>query len=109
MAVITIVGAGMMGSSIGIPAAENGNEVRLVGTPLDGEIIRHAKATGEHLTLKRKLPESYRYYPFEQLNQALAGADLLVSGVSSFGVDWFWKMCCARFPNLCPSWPLPRE
>ena len=102
MAVITIVGAGMMGSSIGIPAAENGNEVRLVGTPLDSEIIRHAKATGEHLTLKRKLPESYRYYPFEQLNQALAGADLLVSGVSSFGVDWFLENVLRTLPESLP-------
>ena len=57
MAVITIVGSGMMGSAIGIPAAENGNEVRLVGTPLDREIIDHARSTGMHLTMKQKLPE----------------------------------------------------
>lgn len=39
MAVITIVGAGMMGSALGFPARENGNEVRIVGTHLDREII----------------------------------------------------------------------
>ena len=39
MSVITIVGSGMMGSAIGIPAACNGHEVRMVGTPLDREII----------------------------------------------------------------------
>lgn len=89
MSVITIVGAGMMGSAIGIPAAHNGNEVRLVGTPLDREIIDHARATGEHLTMKRRLPESYKYYQFEQMQEALEGADLMVGGVSSFGVDWF--------------------
>ena len=89
MSVITIVGAGMMGSAIGIPAAHNGHEVRLVGTPLDREIIDHARATGEHLTLKRRLPDSYRYYQFEEMQDALQGADLLVGGVSSFGVDWF--------------------
>ena len=89
MSVITIVGAGMMGSAIGIPAAHNGNEVRLVGTPLDREIIDHARATGEHLTMKRRLPESYKYYQFEQMQEALEDADLMVGGVSSFGVDWF--------------------
>ena len=89
MSIITIVGAGMMGSAIGIPAAHNGNEVRLVGTPLDREIIDHARATGEHLTMKRRLPESYKYYQFEQMQEALKGAELLVGGVSSFGVDWF--------------------
>ena len=39
MSIITIVGSGMMGSAIGIPAAHNGHEVRMVGTPLDREII----------------------------------------------------------------------
>lgn len=89
MSIITIVGAGMMGSAIGIPAAHNGNEVRLVGTPLDREIIEHARKTGMHLTMKRKLPDSYKYYQFEQMQEALEGADLMVGGVSSFGVDWF--------------------
>ena len=89
MSIITIVGAGMMGSAIGIPAARNGHEVRLVGTPLDREIIDHARRTGEHLTLKRRLPESYRYYQIEELDAALDGAELLVGGVSSFGIDWF--------------------
>jgi len=89
MSIITIVGAGMMGSAIGIPAAHNGHEVRLVGTPLDREIIDHARATGQHLTMKRKLPDSYQYYQIEEMPQALQGADLLVGGVSSFGVDWF--------------------
>ena len=89
MSIITIVGAGMMGSAIGIPAAHNGHEVRLVGTHLDRDIIEHARATGNHLTMKRKLPDSYKYYQFEQMGEALEGADLLVGGVSSFGVDWF--------------------
>ncbi len=35
MAVITIIGAGMMGSGMSRPARDNGHEVRLVGTPLD--------------------------------------------------------------------------
>ena len=89
MSIITIIGSGMMGSAIGIPAAENGHEVRLVGTPLDREIIEHARQTGEHLTLKRKLPDSYKYYQFEEMEEALRGADLMVGGVSSFGIDWF--------------------
>lgn len=89
MSIITIVGAGMMGSAIGFPASDNGHEIRLVGTPLDKEIIEHARRTGEHLTLRRRLPERFRYYQIEELDEALAGAELLVSGVSSFGVDWF--------------------
>ena len=86
---VVVVGAGMMGSAIGIPAARNGHEVRLVGTPLDREIIQQARATGFHITLKRQLPDSYKYYQFEEMDQALSGAELLVGGVSSFGIDWF--------------------
>lgn len=102
MAIIAIIGAGMMGSAIGIPAAENGNEVRLVGTPLDTEIINHARATGMHLTMKCRLPENYRYYQYEQVNEALEGAELLVSGVSSFGVDWFWQNVLTMIPESLP-------
>ena len=40
MALITIVGSGMMGSALAFPARENGNEVRLVGTHLDRESSR---------------------------------------------------------------------
>ena len=50
MSIITIIGAGMMGSAMSYPVRENGHEVRLVGTPLDREIIEHAKP-GNHLTL----------------------------------------------------------
>ena len=96
MSIITIVGSGMMGSAIGIPAAVNGHEVRMVGTPLDREIIDHARRTGEHLTMKRRLPDSYRYYQIEELDAALQGADLMVGGVSSFGIDWFCEHVLKR-------------
>ena len=104
MSVITIVGAGLMGTSIGYPARENGNEVRLVGTPLDREIIDHARSTGRHPRLKSKrgIPDGYKYYQVEQLGEALDGADLLVSGVSSFGVDWFLHNVFPLVPESLP-------
>ena len=46
MATVVIVGAGMMGSALAFPARENGNEVRLVGTHLDREIIETSIKTG---------------------------------------------------------------
>ena len=46
MAVITIIGSGMMGSALAFPARENGNEVRLVGTHLDRDIIDACRKTG---------------------------------------------------------------
>ena len=102
MATITVVGSGMMGSAIIFPAADNGNTIRIVGTPLDREIIEHARKTGEHLTLRRRMPEGITYYQFEELDAALEGADLMVSGVSSFGVDWFMSEVLGRIPRELP-------
>ena len=89
MAIITIVGAGMMGSALAFPARENGHEVRLVGTHLDREIIDVSRATGRHPKFNKDFPAGVKYCQIEELDAALAGADLVIGGVSSFGVDWF--------------------
>jgi glycerol-3-phosphate dehydrogenase (NAD(P)+) len=102
MGVITIVGAGMMGSAIGYPAADNGHQIRLVGTPLDRDIIGRAQKDGYHITLKKQLPPSYKCCQIEQLGEALEGAELLVSGVSSFGVEWFGKEMLGAVPETLP-------
>ncbi len=102
MGFITIVGAGMMGSAMSFPARDNGHEVRLVGTHLDKAIIDHAKIKGWHLTLKRKLPEGIKYYQIDQLDEAIIGADVLIGGVSSFGVDWFSEKVLPKVPEGIP-------
>ncbi len=102
MAIITIVGAGMMGSAMSIPASDNGHEVRIVGTPLDREIINQAKNSGYHITLKRNLPKEIKYYQIEELEQATKGANLLIGGVSSFGVQWFGKNVLPKIPKDLP-------
>ena len=89
MRTITIIGAGMMGSALAFPARENGNEVRLVGTHLDREIIDACRKTGRHPKFKRDFPAGIAYYQIEQLEDAIAGADFIICGVSSFGVEWF--------------------
>ena len=98
MSTIVIVGSGMMGSALSVPLSDNGHEVRLVGTPLDGAIVKHGKETGAHLTMKRQLPTTVKWYPFEEVAEAMEGADLYVNGVSSFGLDWFIKEIVPRIP-----------
>lgn len=102
MSVITIIGAGMMGSALAYPASANGNTVRLVGTPLDRNIIAHARKTGEHLTLKRRLPDGIEYFQTEFTDDAIFGSDLIVCGVSSFGVEWFVSNIIPRLPENIP-------
>ena len=89
MAIVTIVGAGMMGSALAFPARENGHEVRLVGTHLDREIIEACKAKNQHPKFDREFPTGLSFYQIEELETALNGADLVIGGVSSFGVEWF--------------------
>ena len=89
MKTITIIGAGMMGSALAFPARENGNEVRLVGTHLDREIIDACRKTGRHPKFVKDFPAGITYYQIEELLDAIRGANFIICGVSSFGVEWY--------------------
>ncbi len=102
MAIVTIVGSGMMGSALAFPARENGHEVRLVGTPLDREIIDACRRTDKHPKFNKCFPEGVEYYQFEEVDYTLNGADLLICGVSSFGVDWFADNVLPLVPSHVP-------
>ena len=102
MAVITIVGAGMMGSALAFPARENGHEVRLTGTHLDRDIIDACRSTNRHPKFKRDFPEGVTFWQIEELEEALDGADLVIGGVSSFGVDWFGEHVLPKVPEETP-------
>ena len=99
MAVVTIVGVGMMGSALAFPARENGHEVRLVGTHLDREIIDACRKTGRHPKFSKDFPDGVRYYQVEEMQQALENAELVIGGVSSFGVEWFGEQVLPRIPE----------
>lgn len=94
----------MMGTAMCWPAADNGHTVRLVGTPLDEDIIRSIAATRLHPRLERAVPAGVQAYPAAELPAALRGADLVIGGVSSFGVEWFAQ---AVGPLLDPANPPP--
>jgi glycerol-3-phosphate dehydrogenase (NAD(P)+) len=89
MATVSIIGAGMMGTAMCWPLVENQHQVNLVGTPLDSDIIQSLKRDGYHPTLQRTVPPDVRFHSVEELPGAMPGVDLVISGVSSFGVDWF--------------------
>jgi glycerol-3-phosphate dehydrogenase (NAD(P)+) len=88
MATVVILGSGVMGSALAVPLAENGHDVRLVGTHLDRAIIDAIRATGVHPGLDRELPVSVRAYQLEELEAAFEDAEIVVSGVNSLGVGW---------------------
>jgi glycerol-3-phosphate dehydrogenase (NAD(P)+) len=100
MATVTIVGAGLMGTATAWPLCDNGHDVRLVGTHLDAEIIRSCKDRGFHPRLKRQLPDGVRPYFSEEIAQALEGAEIILSGVNSYGVRWIGR---ALAPHVRPE------
>ena len=102
MATIAIIGSGMMGSALAFPARENGHDVRLVGTPLDREIIEHVRKTNQHPKFDRPFPEGVSSYQIEEIDAALKGADFVICGVSSFGVEWFANSVLPILPNGLP-------
>jgi len=102
MAIVTIVGAGMMGSALAFPAKENGNEVRLVGTYLDREIIDSCIKTNRHPKFTKNFPPGVKFYQIEELCDALDGADAVIGGVSSFGVEWFGEKVLPVVPENVP-------
>ncbi len=102
MATVTIIGSGMMGSALAFPARENGHTVRLVGTHLDRDIIETCRNTNRHPKFTRDFPAGLEFYQIDQVDAAILGADLIIGGVSSFGVEWFGKEILPRIPEETP-------
>ena len=102
MAIVTIIGAGMMGSALAFPARENGHTVRLVGTHLDRDIIETCKKTDQHPKFVKPFPVGLEYYQIEDMKAAIDGADMIIGGVSSFGVEWFAKEVIPYIPDGMP-------
>ena len=102
MAIVTIIGSGMMGSALAFPARENGHEVRLVGTHLDRDIISACIDTNRHPKFVKDFPLGVKFYQIEDVNTAIAGADMIIGGVSSFGVEWFGDYVLPLIPEQIP-------
>lgn len=92
----------MMGSALAFPARENGNEVRVVGTHLDRDIIEASIKTNQHPKFDRPFPEGIKFYQVEDMEQAIEGSDMILGGVSSFGVDWFGDFVLPKIPSHIP-------
>ena len=102
MSIVTIIGAGMMGSALAFPARENGHEVRLVGTHLDREIIDECRKSDKHPKFVKAFPAGLKYYQVEEMEEAIAGSDMIIGGVSSFGVEWFGDVVLPKIPDEIP-------
>jgi len=101
---IIIIGAGAMGSAFSFPCIENKNNVTLVGTFLENELIDKIKSNNNiHPTLKKNLPKELKIEKFEKLQSILSTKiDIIVSGVSSVGIDWFVEQISKNYIKNLP-------
>lgn len=97
---VTIVGAGVMGSALSFPLRDNGCQVALCGTSYDGPILARLKETGLHPALGMALPAGVKVFPFEEIEEALNRASLVVLAVLSVGIEGIVR--CAG-PHLAPG------
>src|SRR5947199_10856853 len=77
MTTVSVLGSGIMATALSFPLADNGHDVRLVGTHLDRDIIDSIKKTGVHPGLDRKVPETVRAYQLEEAREAFEGAEVV--------------------------------
>jgi len=89
MARILILGAGVMGTALAVPASDNGHYIFLAGTPLDDAAIASMKAGAPHPKLDAPLAETVTILAADEvMPHHAANADLIIVGVSSEGVSW---------------------
>jgi len=88
MTTIGVLGSGIMATALAFPLADNGHEVRLVGTHLDREIIDSIKETGVHPGLGLEVPATVTAFQLEEAEEAFDEVNVVMSGVNSFGVRW---------------------
>ena len=101
---IIIIGAGAMGCAFAVPCVDNKNDVTIVGTHLEDELIENINANKQfHPALKTQLPIEIKFERFEKLQSILQkDIDLIVSGVSSVGIEWFAKQISKNYKENLP-------
>ena len=87
---IVILGAGAMGSAFTVPCIENNNDVTLVGTHLEEQVINNINDNNNfHEVLKFNLPKELKIKTIDHFQNILkTKPDLIVIGVSSKGIEW---------------------
>ena len=90
-----------MGSAFAVPCIENKNDVTIVGTHLENELIDNINSNNKiHPALKTQLSTEIKFKKFEKLQTILEqDLDIIVCGVSSVGVKWFVDQISKNYKN----------
>lgn len=86
---VIVLGAGVMGTAFCLPLSDCGMEVHLVGTHLDRELVDAMQKTRVHPRLKAEIGINVTVHQDTEMGAVFAGgADLVIGGISTPGVDW---------------------
>ena len=93
-----------MGSAFTIPCSDNNNEVTLIGTHLENELIASIKKNKKfHPSLKTSLPSKINIERFDNLKPTIEkGVDVIVAGISSVGIKWFAEEISKYYKKKLP-------
>jgi glycerol-3-phosphate dehydrogenase (NAD(P)+) len=96
---VTVLGAGYMGSAMACVARRRGHEVRLWGTWLDDALLDPCEHGEPHPRLKLRL-EGIELLRAPRLEEALAGAELVVHAVNSEGAAAVMTRAAPHLPDV---------
>lgn len=101
---ILIIGSGAMGSAFSIPCIDNGNEVNLIGTFLEDDLISIIKSNNNfHPSLNTNLPTKINIHNFSNIKDiSIKEIDIIVVAVSSVGIDWAADEISKFYKNKVP-------
>ena len=101
---IIIIGAGAMGSAFAVPCLDNKNDITIVGTYLEDNLIESINSNNNiHPVLKTQLPKEIKFERFEKLQNILnQNVDIIVCGVSSIGIEWFVQQISKSYKKKIP-------
>lgn len=93
-----------MGSAFAVPCIDNNNDVTIIGTHLEDNLIDSINLNNQvHPALKIQLPPEIKFERFEKLQSILKkDIDLIVVGVSSVGIEWFVEQISKTYRENLP-------
>ena len=93
-----------MASAFAVPCIDNNNDVTIIGTHLEDNLIDSINLNNQvHPALKIQLPPEIKFERFEKLQSILKkDIDLIVVGVSSVGIEWFVEQISKTYRENLP-------
>ncbi len=98
--IATVLGAGSFGTALAIHLARLGRQVRLWGRHADH--LRASAKAGHNTRYLSSVPFPPQLTPYEDLEAALSGTDMVVSAIPTQGVRSFWESAIHHTPAHVP-------